>query len=321
MRQLLVIALTLVVMGSSLAAYATGSPAPAAAPIAEPEVTETDTTPTFDDKKYVDPTYPNLAMLYWSLGLLDINNAQHIDNFLAITECNMYLTYVNNDLEWREVREATRAFLQKNYKSFPTSFKITIPIYLGRYDPDLEIFEVNTERSAINAVRNIETIYYTKQITCGLGEDLVGYPRNLILYLNRPFILSEVPVEMELARLFMDEANSKNSRRAMDANRRQRTEDSERMAYLELFFRVHSFKENKNTMGGFLKAVVYSQIDYIRVYADYDKYKLLYEKDMYEDESRKRRRRTEGITQEELQLPDGPLMIAPKKKEEPKKAQ
>lgn len=268
----------------------------------------------FDDKKYVDPTYQNLAALYWALGILDVNNSILIDNFLAITECEMYMSYVNNDLEWKEIREVTRDFLRTNYKNFPTSFKITIPLYLGQYNADEEYFEVNQKRSATDTVRNIETIYYTKPVTCGLTADLEGYPRNLILYLNRPFSLSQLPVEKELARLFLDESATKNSRRTMDANRSTKRDDLDRMAFLELMFRVHSFKENKNTMGGFVKAVVYAQIDYIRVYADYEKQKLLYEKDMYEDETRKRRRRNGSITEDDLKLPDGPLFADPKKK-------
>ena len=271
----------------------------------------------FDDSKYVDPTYSNLARLYWGLGILDINNAKLVDNFLAITECNMYLQYINNDLEWQDVRQATRDYLRKNYKLFPSSFRITIPLYLGRYNADEEFFEVNMERSATNAVRNIETVYYTKPVTCGQTGDLDGYPRNLVLYLNRPFSLPEVPVERELARLYLDDSNASNPKRMMDANRKARAEDSERMAFLELMFRAHSFKENRATMGGFTKAVVYAEIDYIRVYADYEKHKLLFEKDMFEEEGRKRRKREGATTSETLQLPEGHIFSDPKKATKP----
>lgn len=336
MRQFLVftsvmafLGLFVVMQASAQQQPTTAAPAPVASTPATPEAAIADPVKpseaavstskklVFDDSKYVDPTYSNLAKLYWGLGILDINNSKLVDNFLAITECNMYLQYINNDLEWQDVRQATRDYLRKNYKLFPTSFRITIPLYLGRYNADEEFFEVNMERSAINAVRNIETVYYTKQITCGQTGDLDGYPRNLVLYLNRPFSLPEVPVERELARLYLDDSNAANPKRMMDANRKARAEDSERMAFMELMFRVHSFKENIMTMGGFNKAVVYAEIDYIRVYADYEKHKLLFEKDMFEEEGRKRRKRESATTRESLDLPEGPIFSDPKKTPKP----
>lgn len=325
MRQLLILTVVLVSLSGLTARYAfSQAPAPTATttappPPADPVVAPTKTVAndgkvSFDDSKYVDPTYANLARLYWALGILDVNKADLIDNFLAITECEMFMTYINNDLEWKEIRNLTRESLRKDYKTFPTHFRIMIPLYLDKYIVEGEYFEVDQKKSAIDSVRNIETVYYTKTVTCGKTGDIEGYPRNLILYLNRPFSLSELPVERELARLFLDETNSK-IKKTPDVNRPIKTDSSKRMAFLELMFRVHSFKETANTMGGMEKAVVYAQIDYIRVYADYAKEKLLYQKDMYEESKRKRRKREGPLTGEDLSLPEGPL-FGDKKKEE-----
>lgn len=261
---------------------------------------------TFNINNYLNPTPDNLAHLYWTLGMLDINNNAHIDNFLLLTECPMFHKYITNDLEWAEIRASTREFLQKNYKYFPRYFKISIPLYLGRYDEERETFEVNMDKSVVNAARKIETIYYTKMLVCGKAGEIEGYPKNLILLLNRPFSLPFVPVEKELARLFLDEVNLRNERRSMKAG--ARSDAYERLVVLELMIRIHSFKERVPTVGGTLKAAVFSQIDYIRVFADMEKEKLLYEKDMFNTEQRLMKRRSDPGNQNRAPvLPSGPI--------------
>ena len=285
------------------------TPVQAPAPAPEPNVAleAAAKSVAFDERKYVDPTYSNLAHLYWSLGLLDVNDAKLIDNFVAITDCEVFQTYINNDLEWREIRESTRDFLRENYRIFPTNFKITIPLYLLRYDVDGEFFEVDQEGSEILAARKIETIYNMETSTCGRGGDLAGYPQNLILHLNRPFSLPYIPVEKELARLFLDETAVKtNAARASSMMRSTRRENSVRTAYLELMFHVHSYKESVNTAGG-MKAVVYAQIDFIRVYADKEKEKVLFERNMFDVDNRGRLKRLNAISKEDLMLPEGPI--------------
>lgn len=269
----------------------------------------------FDESKYVDPTYQNLAKLYWALGILDVNNPRFIDNFVAITECEMYKTYINNDLEWNEIRTATRNHLRSSYKTFPTNFKITIPLFLGSYNFEEEFFDVEQKLSSIDSARKIETVYYTKLSTCGLSGEIEGYPRNLILYLNRPFSLPRLPIEKELARLFLDDINSEQTKRVNKLlNPNVSGDNINRMAYLELMFRVHSYKESANTSSGMLKAVVFAQIDYIKVYADYEKEKLLYKKDMFEEERRKRKKRSGTTTDGIIDLPDGPVFGEPVEK-------
>ena len=171
----------------------------------------------------------------------------------------------------------------------------------------LEFFEVDQEGSEILAARKIETIYNMETTTCGRGGDLAGYPQNLILHLNRPFSLPYIPVEKELARLFLDETAVKtNAAKASSMMRATRRENSVRTAYLELMFHVHSYKESVNTAGG-MKAVVYAQIDFIRVYADKEKEKVLFERNMFDVDNRGRLKRLNAISKEDLMLPEGPI--------------
>ncbi|QQG35434.1 MAG: DUF4852 domain-containing protein [Micavibrio aeruginosavorus] len=259
----------------------------------------------FSFERYVDPTVYNLAHLYWTLGMLDLNNNDHIDNFLLVTECNMFQTYVTNDLEWAEIRENTRNFLRENYRYFPTYFKISIPLYLRNYDTKLERFDVDQAKSAVDNARRIDTIYNTALTVCGKSGEIEGYPKNLILLLNRPFNLPYVPVEMELARLFLDERNSQQIRHSLTTATTK--EAHERLAVLELMIRVHTYRETMTTVSGLLKAAVFAQIDYIRVFADIGKEKLLYEQDMFENQNRSVKRKSGPVVIDGKNMPQGPL--------------
>lgn len=285
------------------------------APVTTPEPVNQPINPQhvnlkLDVDKYVEPTFENLAKLYWALGILDINDNEIIDNYLSITDCDLYTNYLNDDLEWRTIRELARESIRKNYKSYPTHFRVTIPLYLRQYHADEEYFEVDVDKSALRAVRKIEAIFYNNPITCRRVGEITGFPRNLILFLNRPFTLSEVPVERELARIYLDEVNSQKK----FVSSKQRLGEGERQAYLEIFFKVHSFKETLHGLPG-IQAVVFTQIDHIRVFADYEQEKLLFERNMFEDTGRKRSKRQGPVTKEELNLPDGPLFQTTKDKD------
>lgn len=261
----------------------------------------------FDERNFADPSYANLAKLYWNLGILDINDGQIIDNYLAITDCELYQTYKPNDLEWSTIRDLARASIRKNYKSWPTSFRVVIPLYLRDYHEDNEYFDVDMDLSAVNAVRRIETIFNASSVTCNMGGELNGYPRNLVLFLNRPFSLPEIPVERELARLYLDDVNITNKKENDLAIKGLRNAKGLRVAYLEIFFKVHSFKEVIDTQAG-LQAVVFTQIDHIRVYADMDREKLLFERSMFESGKYRRRKHGGPVTDKDLNLPSGPLL-------------
>ncbi len=316
MRKLLVL-MTLMLMAFSTQPHAQTTDTTAQSIVSTQESSGSNNSSQYevDVSKFVEPSYPNLAKLYWNLGILDINSDEMIDNFLAITDCEMVMNYQNNDLEWREIRNVARESIRRNYKSWPTSFKITVPLYLRAYNAEQEYFEVDMKKSGLNASRKIGTAYNNKPITCRRSGEINGYPRNLTLFLNRPFSLPELPVDKELARLFIDEVNSK-KKKITNANKSIREEEGERMAYLEIMFKVHSFKEVTKTLLG-LQAVVFTQIDHFRVFADFDKEKLLYEQSMFETGKRKRRKNDNGpITGEDLNLPEGPLFGTPSKKKQ-----
>jgi len=90
--------------------------------------------------EYILGTYLELTKLYWTLNKFDINDNQAIENFLIITECDLYKRYHDNEFEWTQIIEDTRKYIANNLPMWPTTYEIIIPLYLDRYDIENKIF-------------------------------------------------------------------------------------------------------------------------------------------------------------------------------------
>ena len=206
------------------------SVAPAAAQETDPGVAlEIREALDLGDDKYVETSYENLSKLYWAIGKLDILNDEHIDNYLMINECDLYRRLRPNDLEWVEVREATREMIKSKMISFPTHFEVMTPIYLDAYDLENEAFPLMPESELVDTVRlDFARSVYRK--VCGHWGVLKGYPANLIFLFNRPLTLTEIPVKRELAELYLAETRARFEELPLNLQ----VQKYERLAYLRV---------------------------------------------------------------------------------------
>lgn len=157
------------------------------------------------DYFYEKPTMQKLSQMYWGISHNDINRDEHIDNFMMINECDIYKDYFHNEFEWRDVREASRAFIQANRKTFPLRFEFVQPLKLGEYDISKKRFDILPDYKILG-IRRFEMLPpgYRDEI-CGNSWNIEGYPRGLVIELSRPFMLSYLTVEPELAEEFIKE--------------------------------------------------------------------------------------------------------------------
>ena len=100
---------------------------------------------------YVEPTYANYAKTYWRLKKFDVNDDAAVDNFMKITECDLYKEFAHNEFEWRGIRQASRNYLEGNKKNFPVHFRFVQPISLGEYDFERGGFRIAREH-AMNSI-------------------------------------------------------------------------------------------------------------------------------------------------------------------------
>ncbi len=261
-----------------------------------------ETVPTADDDGYVTPTLENLSRLYWSIGKLDIDNDEHINNYLVINECELYLRYFHNDFEWKKIQDATRDHILKTMGKFYTTVEILSPIYLERYNSEKEYFEL-TEDSKIVGTRRLDfaqNIRAHKEL-CTVTGNIDGYPDNMIIILSRPFVLEKVPVKRELAQLYLEDAK----RFYESLPPRLQMQRYERMAFLRLKVKVTQYKNTITVIRGEKRAVVFGQLEGYEIYADQDKMKPLYSKDTTGIRFKRLRRIPEtAMVEEETGIPE-----------------
>ncbi|MCB9995701.1 MAG: DUF4852 domain-containing protein [Rhodospirillales bacterium] len=244
-----------------------------------------------EDDKYVSPTFQNLSKMYWAIGKLDIDDPKMIDYYLMINECPMYMQYYYNDFEWNGLQKATKDYILQSMGGFPTHFEFMSSIALGRYNVEKEEFEV-ADQDKIEGLRQIDVaVNETGYIeTCGRAGEIYEYPQNIIVILNRPLVMETIPVEKELARLYIEEA-----RRFYDnLPPEYRMKRYERIAYLRLKVRITQYKNTMKVAGGGLRAVVFGRLEGYEVYADYDKTKPLFKRNISEKRFMRLRRGSKG---------------------------
>lgn len=232
-----------------------------------------------EETEYIGATFENLSKLYWALGMLSPDDNEALDNYLLINECEMYRRYFLNDMDWNNIRNVTRDFLTKNAVTFPTTFEIVTTIKLGRYDLQHEQFEIE-EESKMYGTRNIDTQINSKTRLCGdLGTtEIPGYPRNVVLYLNKPIVLTALPVPAPLAEAYLGEEDNT---KAAHSHQSYEFAKFNRFAYLRLKVRIIQFKEMVIIVGGLSKAGMFAQVEGLEVYADNDLSQLLYDDHSY----------------------------------------
>ena len=194
---------------------------------------------------YEVPKWETLSQLYWALGKFDPIKDIHLDNFLLINECDLYKDYSQNEFEWRGIREAAREFVTSNRQNFPLHFQFVQPIQFAEYDLDNNEFDVY-EPNKIDAVRRFEVLsedIFDDICETSYGRDLEGYPRGLLVELNRPFTLDKVPVDPKVARLFIERKQEDANKAGLPPKNKTDLYES-RDAYLVMKMRIFSFKED-----------------------------------------------------------------------------
>lgn len=235
--------------------------------------------------EYVPAKFTNLSRLYWAMGKLNIDSNADIDNFLLINECDLYKQYINNDLEWAELRKAVQAKINKDLATYPRKFEVLIPLYLGEYNTNTSSFALR-KGSGFDAVQRLEVAPNDPYVRiCDIPGEVPNYPRNMILILNRPFSLDHVPVQPELAKLYIEETRKKFE----ELPPRFQSEKYKRVAYLRIKVTVTKYKETIILGARQARAVFFAQWDGFEVYADPTQEKLLYKE---EAKSMKARRKS-----------------------------
>src|SRR3982751_1682698 len=121
----------------------------------------------------------NLAQLYWRLGVLDPGDDMAIEQYLFITECDLF-TAKSGSSDWRAVKGATRSAICKKKGDFINRFEIIAPVLIGKMNKENNAYEVDAN-SVMNDVRQLDMSGNLDATVCGSAEDVKTYPRGLIV--------------------------------------------------------------------------------------------------------------------------------------------
>lgn len=141
-----------------------------------------------DDLLYSPTTPTYLAKSYWLLNSLDTESKENLDQYLMVTECDLYNQYYTNDIEWSKIREATKKYIIANKQGFPTRFEFVQPIFLDRYDEATGKFALMKNSQMIGIKQLQISGNYLQSFPCldntKYRPDI--FPLNAIVTLSRP---------------------------------------------------------------------------------------------------------------------------------------
>ena len=206
------------------------------------------------DNTYLNLTTNNLIHLYWALNIIPISQDDKVDNYMRITECDIYEGYYHNDIQCHDIRKAARKKLQKIQQTFPTKIQFVLPIQVERYDTEEQHFKL-TDDTLFFKARRIPVTTPQKKSTqfCGVRfKEFTEYPNNLVLSLNRAVHIMEIEMPPEDAEKLLnnDEFIS-----------------SDRTLYLRFFVDLQRFK-GKDKKGIKSFNYVSANVDKIELFRD-----------------------------------------------------
>lgn len=227
---------------------------------------------------YERPNNKTLSQLYWRMLKMDPEDEQAVDFFMMINECDLYRDYYTNEFEWISIRDAARVFLLENRKDFPIHFEFVQPLRFAEYNLETKEFDV-WKPYKIKGVRRFEVLaedLYKDVCDWKSKKQIPGYPKGLLVELNRPFTLDTIEVEPDVAREYIESKNEM----AKGATIRTKTELYEkRAAYLVLRFRVFSYKEEERVRNFGQMAKVLAVLENYEIYGDQEQQNLLFSED------------------------------------------
>ncbi len=236
---------------------------------------------------YEKPTMKSLANLYWALGFTDLDNDDHIDSYLKLTECKIFKRFIASEFEWREIRDATRKFISANRTEFPMRFELVQEIKLLDYDVKRRAFEI-APKYQVQSYRRFEMVAtgVTYESLCGHKKrEIHGFPRGVILELSRPFSLTYVPASPSIAEEYLEE--KARMFQAMSENAKNQYHlYNIRTAYLVMQVKVFAHRKTQKLSSGYLGLQTMAVLEGYEVYGDIGRKQLFFSKSYLTDRTK-----------------------------------
>ncbi len=202
---------------------------------------------------YVPTSIDNLAKAYFHFGLLDSANNQHLDQYIALKECDISKKYYQDEFEWTKIRDVVRADIDTHKAAYPERYSFVQPANFDRYDLQTSTFSVRPEFQIQQTSRLQVSGNDGREVACRVDEKIL--PFNAIVTLDKPFNLVSVKVAPDTAKAYLEYLE----------NKRVDIRDG-RPAYIKYnitFTSAGQISSMQNPVANF-----YGRLDSLQVYAD-----------------------------------------------------
>ncbi|HEU0117514.1 MAG TPA: DUF4852 domain-containing protein [Alphaproteobacteria bacterium] len=156
---------------------------------------------------YTPPTWANLANTLIRFNALDITQDAVIDDYGAITECDLFKAYHGDDFKWNSVRGAMRDSIAQHIATFPTTSGYATQLQLDHYDFQNKIYRL-TKKSAVQRVNDF-VVYQSDGNFCGTA--VKNIPHSFSAVLDTPVTFDGLPLNAQdaeaLAKRMADAGN------------------------------------------------------------------------------------------------------------------
>jgi hypothetical protein len=156
----------------------------------------------------VKPDWTNLTRTLVRFGALSFNDDKVLDEYAAISECDLYTYFHADDFQWNKVRTLIRQSVKQNVATYPTSYSYETKLQLDRYDFQNKLFRF-TKKSTLRGV-NTFLLYNAVPIQCK-GVMITIIPRAFRVVLDTPFTVEGLPLSQKdaegLLQLMTDSRN------------------------------------------------------------------------------------------------------------------
>jgi hypothetical protein len=142
-------------------------------------------------EEYVDPTWPNLVRTLVRYNAINLTDMTLLDEYAAITDCDLYKAFYHDDFKWHEVQQAMVKSIEINSPTFPIRYRYNVDLQLDRYDFKSQLYHL-TEKTTLRNV-NMFRLYSVVGSNCG-DADVEYMPHTFHAVLDSPFYLDSLPL-------------------------------------------------------------------------------------------------------------------------------
>lgn len=217
--------------------------------------------------QYIPASYQSLSQATWRFNMHDISNDDAIDEYIKLSNCDLYDDYFDHDFLWQRIREGMRREIRYYAGSFPDRFQMVGGIELGRYDFKTSSFLV-PENYQLNKAGFLE-IPATDAFEgkCSLSGLSTIFPPYIRLAADNPFSLLQIPVPPHEARPLIERLGKY----------KYQNITSDRMAVMRVRVRLTGIREyNPSTIHP--RVIFKGQLDDIAIFEDPAMTKLIWQK-------------------------------------------